>query len=130
MSLKTDFPTNKKHVSTSRNEGLAKKYDPVDGKNTFTDNSWLMSRKRKKMVFTSHRIGSHPTNTQRKFQVETTWKRSFPLRFNAESTWCVYLFESTLVEIWSFFKYWLPLMSLKVSITRKNSKQNETISCN
>ena len=39
LSLKTDFPTNKKHVSTSRNEGLAKKYDPVDGKNTFTDNS-------------------------------------------------------------------------------------------
>ena len=34
-SLKIDFPANKKNVSTSGNERLAKKYDPVDGKNCF-----------------------------------------------------------------------------------------------
>ena len=34
-------------------------------------------------------VGSyHPTNTPRGFHVETTWKRSFPHRFNVESTWC------------------------------------------
>ena len=26
------FPANKKQVSTSRNEGLAEKYDPIEGK--------------------------------------------------------------------------------------------------
>ena len=30
-----------------------------------------------------------PTNTPRGFHVETTWKRSFPRRFNVESTLCV-----------------------------------------
>ena len=30
-----------------------------------------------------------PTNTPRVFQVETTWKRPFPRRFNLEYTWCV-----------------------------------------
>ena len=30
----------------------------------------------------------HPTNTPRVFQVETTWKRPFPRRFNVEYTWC------------------------------------------
>ena len=33
------FPANKKHVSTGRNEGLAEKYDPVEGKIASTDNS-------------------------------------------------------------------------------------------
>ena len=31
----------------------------------------------------------NPINTTRGFHVETTWKRSFPRRFNVESTWCV-----------------------------------------
>ena len=31
-------PANKKHVSTSRNEGLAEKCDPVEGKVAFTGN--------------------------------------------------------------------------------------------
>ena len=30
-----------------------------------------------------------PRNTPRGFHVETTWKRSFPRRFNVESTLCV-----------------------------------------
>ena len=30
-----------------------------------------------------------PTNTPLGFHVETTWKRSFPPRFNVQSTWCV-----------------------------------------
>ena len=30
-----------------------------------------------------------PTNTPRRFHVETTWKRPFPCRFNLESTWYV-----------------------------------------
>ena len=30
-----------------------------------------------------------PTNTPRGFHVEATRKRSFPRRFNVESTWCV-----------------------------------------
>ena len=30
-----------------------------------------------------------PTNTPRVFHVETTWKRSFPRRFNMEYTWSV-----------------------------------------
>ena len=30
-----------------------------------------------------------PTNTPRVFHVETTWKRSFPPRFNVEYTSCV-----------------------------------------
>ena len=30
-----------------------------------------------------------PTNTPARFHVETTLKRSFPRRFNVESTWCV-----------------------------------------
>ena len=34
-------------------------------------------------------VGSyHPANTPRGFRVETTGKRSFPRRFNVESTWC------------------------------------------
>ena len=33
------FPANKKHVSTSRNEGLAEKNDPVERKIAFTGNS-------------------------------------------------------------------------------------------
>ena len=32
--------------------------------------------------------GFHPTNTPRGFRVETTGTRSFPRRFNVESTWC------------------------------------------
>ena len=32
---------------------------------------------------------SLPTDTPRGFHVETTRKRSFPRRFNMESTWCV-----------------------------------------
>ena len=36
---KIKFPANKKHVSTSRNEGLAAKYDPVEGKIVSTGNS-------------------------------------------------------------------------------------------
>ena len=31
----------------------------------------------------------YPTNTPRVFHVATTWKRSFPSRFNLECTWCV-----------------------------------------
>ena len=31
-----------------------------------------------------------PSNTPRLLHVETTWKRSFPRRLNAECTWCVY----------------------------------------
>ena len=31
----------------------------------------------------------HPTYTPRVFHVETTWKRSFPSRFNVEYTWFV-----------------------------------------
>ena len=38
-SLKIDFPPNKKNVSTSGNETLAKKYDPVDGKIALTRSS-------------------------------------------------------------------------------------------
>ena len=33
---------------------------------------------------------SIPTNTPCVFHVETTWKRSFPHRFNVEYTWCVF----------------------------------------
>ena len=33
------FPANKKHVSTSRNERLAEKYDLVEGKIASTGNS-------------------------------------------------------------------------------------------
>ena len=33
--------------------------------------------------------GGIPTNTPHGFHVEATWKRSFPSRFNVESTWCV-----------------------------------------
>ena len=32
------YSANKKHVSTSRNEGLAEKYYPVEGKITSADN--------------------------------------------------------------------------------------------
>ena len=39
------FPANKKHVSTSRNEGLAEKYDPVEGKIASTGNSWMLYEK-------------------------------------------------------------------------------------
>ena len=31
----------------------------------------------------------YPTDTPRVFHVATTWKRSFPSRFNLECTWCV-----------------------------------------
>ena len=31
-----------------------------------------------------------PINTPRIFHVETTWKRSFPRRFNVEHMWCAY----------------------------------------
>ena len=34
-------------------------------------------------------LRSRTTNTPGGFHVETTWKRSFPRRFNMESTWCV-----------------------------------------
>ena len=34
-------------------------------------------------------ISQYPTNTPRGFHFKTTWKRSFPRRFNVESTWCV-----------------------------------------
>ena len=42
-----------------------------------------------------------PTNTSRGFHVETTWKRSFPRRFNVESAWCVCwdVLKDTLMEI-------------------------------
>ena len=34
-------------------------------------------------------VFSNPTNIPRGFHAETMWKRSFPRRFNVESTWCV-----------------------------------------
>ena len=39
------FPANKKHVSTSRNEGLAEKYYPVEGKVASTGNGLLLFEK-------------------------------------------------------------------------------------
>ena len=45
------FPANKKHVSTGRNEGLAEKYDPVEGKIASTDNSWPLLEKMEENVF-------------------------------------------------------------------------------
>ena len=50
-SLKKDFPTNKKHVSTCWNDGLTKKYDPFDGKIAFTGSSWLLYKKMEENVF-------------------------------------------------------------------------------
>ena len=37
----------------------------------------------------SNEIIDNPTNTPRVFHVEMTWKRTFPCRFNVESTWSV-----------------------------------------
>ena len=37
------FPEDKKLVSTSWNEGLAKKYVTVEGKTASTGSSWLLS---------------------------------------------------------------------------------------
>ena len=31
----------------------------------------------------------NPTNTPRVFDAETTWKQTFPRRFNLEYMWCV-----------------------------------------
>ena len=45
------FPANKKHVSTSRNEGIAEKYYSVEGKIAPTSNSWLLSEKMEKNGF-------------------------------------------------------------------------------
>ena len=39
--------------------------------------------------FVPNAAQSLPTNTPRVFHVDTTWKRSFPGRFNVEYTWCV-----------------------------------------
>ena len=39
------FPVDKKLVFTSRNEGLAEKYAPVEEKTAFTGSSWLPLRK-------------------------------------------------------------------------------------
>ena len=41
------FPVDKKLVSTNRNEGLAKKYDPVEEWTVSTNSSWLSSEKMK-----------------------------------------------------------------------------------
>ena len=42
-----------------------------------------------KKHYTDSEVKLYPTNTPRGLYVETTWKRSFPCRFNVESTWCV-----------------------------------------
>ena len=34
-------------------------------------------------------LGKYPANTPSVFHVETTWKRTFPRRFNVEYTWSV-----------------------------------------
>ena len=39
------FPANKKHVSTSQNEGLTEKYDPVEEKIASTGNGSLLFEK-------------------------------------------------------------------------------------
>ena len=58
-SLKKDFPTNKKHVSTCWNDGLTKKCDPFDGKIAFTGTVDCYIRKWKKMFSTGHRSSLH-----------------------------------------------------------------------
>ena len=45
------FPVDKKLVSTSRNEELAKKYVPVEERTASTGSSWLLSRKMKENWF-------------------------------------------------------------------------------
>ena len=45
--------------------------------------------KTSKMKVFAKIVDGYPTNTPRRFHVETTWKRPFSLRFNVESTWCV-----------------------------------------
>ena len=42
------FPVAKKLVFTSRNEGLAEKYVPVEEKTASAGNSWLLFEKMKK----------------------------------------------------------------------------------
>ena len=42
-----------------------------------------------KFPFSIKNTRNNPTNTPRVFHVETTWKPSFPRRFNVEFTWCV-----------------------------------------
>ena len=44
-----------------------------------------------------------PTNTARVFPVETTWKRSFPCRFNVKHRWCVYRDIDIIVLLWSLW---------------------------
>ena len=46
-------------------------------------------------------IGRNPTNTPRRFHVETTWKRPFPRRFNVESTWFFVGKESCKISVTS-----------------------------
>ena len=50
-----------------------------------------------------------PTNTQRVFHVETTWKRQFPRPFNVEYTWCIYEPHNTYKET-----SWLKVQSCKL----------------
>ena len=42
---------------------------------------------------------NNPTNIPRIFHVETTWKRSFPRRFNVDYTWCVYRVKEFVDDI-------------------------------
>ena len=55
----------------------------------------------------THYHSNHPINITRIFHVETTWKRSFPRRFNVEYTCCIcsmlaeedYLAETHTIQI-------------------------------
>ena len=44
-----------------------------------------------------------PTSTSSAFHVETTWKRSFPRRFNLEYTWCVFRVRVTYLFLQYLF---------------------------
>ena len=50
-----------------------------------------------------------PTNTQRVFHVETTWKLQFPRRLKVEYTWCIYEPHNTYKET-----SWLKVQSCKL----------------
>ena len=45
------FPVDKKLVFTSRNDGLAEKYVPVEEKTASTGNSWLLFEKKEENSF-------------------------------------------------------------------------------
>ena len=75
-------------------------------KNTFFYLRWLLLRQSKiynscyvKMLFKIIIHPHFPRTIPRAFHDETTWKRSFPLRFKVEYTWCVCMVPTTVFKL-------------------------------